>query len=1545
MKSYHVCNDDVGGYKLNVDITKYNDLWSTRSDNPDVLECYSNVCDCVNVPKYVQEMPKWSLNNHGNNIIAYYESDCSKRMWEPKYIPAGQSGDTMYMANHQMTNSVTKAVYKIQSLGPDPNSTYFQMSCEDSFNYNWIMQLELLETWQDVDSMQKTDSQDMNDPSTVLAQKNDYRIVFFENENFLGTHFESNLTESCKSLPRKTTENNARGLQNEIKSVKTDICVMLFADNECMSRSVKINPSGSSNLTRIWEFTVTGEQTLDLLYDMFPNWKWVTGSFHACTGEEGSSQQLTVDLTSYYTADKEPKANQPAPAIYSRYINVCSCQNIPYQIQVMDKYSIDNHGNSLIAYFQHDCMVTKFDPLWIPAGRSSYSIGFGSFTKIENDGMTVVQKIQSIGPDPNAEYYQNNCVNYEDSDSNMKGLIGDMNTKLQVQNLGNVDVVMGIGDQSNTKSTTKSTLNMGNSNNQMPNKPTSTNNQMLLPPNSNNQMLQQTANSNIQLVQQPPNVNNQMLEARDLNNQMQQKVPSTNIEISQQTPTANIQISQQTPNADNEMLQNPPNNVQEFRPPPNSNQMYPQISRYNKVYSPLPKTKMTPKPLSNQNAINMANQQYRKSNQMYTEPANNGTQILMQQSTKDNKILVESTKDDKQMVLQMAVNNNQGNVAGQQPATGNQILMQSTPIANTVYNQPANQGFQGLGRRFESPAVQPGSPAVDMGGKDSTRNLQKNQMSMLATPNNGLQVLIQPVNENQAAMQPMDGNKVFTHILNGKMFSHAINGTKLLTQPNNVNQMPLQQFNRNQMETQPNNGNQIFSAQSQASNINVNMSSQPSDMGIQMSMQPLSNGNQISGQPVNMQSQMYAPPLDSGTLMTARAMTRNKMHGLSSDSPTTDTSPIEENAPPELQIDNQKDTEMTHTHNQLLTQPSKNSNQMAGQASLQDKQTIMNPTNNNNQMLVQPTQNGNQGFKQPLYTGRNMVGNTYSNPTTKTPPIEENAPPEMQIDSQANNGATHAHNTLLMQSSQSGNQIQGQTSLQDKQTIMNPSNTNQMSSEVNGYGNQVLMQQSNDGNQLAIQPSDTGSQMYTQLTINNSTMFEQTSVQDKPEFMNPSIMAQSNNNANQIPGQSSNNPTLDTLPIEENAPSEIQIDNQKDTEVTHTHNQMLTQPSQNVDQVVGQTTLQDKQTIMNPSNNNQMSTQPSGYGNQMLMQQSSDGNQMIMLPSGVMNPMSLQSSNLSPNMSSQPNVGIQMSVEPSNLNNQMPMQPSYLGNQTPMQQTGTQSSNISVNMSPEPSNTGIQMSVQPSNNETQVPMQASNVNNQIPVQSTINGKGMIMEVTFDDGKGLNDTSDKYKKKARQPFKLTNQMRIQSARNRNRPPPQKRGNWVKLQPPSNGNVMPMQPSKMGKNMPMQSFSRGNQMPMQSPSMGNQMSIKSSDGRQMVMEVSVNNEKGLKDLSNKSNQMPSNAANQMHIQQLDSDNLKFTPTNNNNQMVMQSKANMMSQQPPNRMNLSLSVLPSKVTQLEQQVQQLKQNQDQDEEFEAMAAKIKASLQEVA
>lgn len=181
----------------------------------------------------------------------------------------------------------------------------------------------------------------------------------------------------------------------------TDTCVLIYSDYNCFGRSVKLQSGKVSDFTRQWETTVTGPKTLSLIYAALNNWKWTTKSFHACHDKEGGVY-LNVDITEYH------RNISTYAKILETYQNVQLCHNVPKYIREMDKWSVNNHGNPMIAYFEPDCLTNNFEPLWIPAGVSSFSIGLSSF-KIEEEKTVNVHKIQSFSHFRSAEYSEEAC--------------------------------------------------------------------------------------------------------------------------------------------------------------------------------------------------------------------------------------------------------------------------------------------------------------------------------------------------------------------------------------------------------------------------------------------------------------------------------------------------------------------------------------------------------------------------------------------------------------------------------------------------------------------------------------------------------------------------------------------------------------------------------------------------------------------------------------------------------------------------------------------------------------------------------------------------------------------------------------------------------------------------------------------------------------------------------------------------------------------------------------------------------------------------------
>ncbi len=145
--SFQICSEEIGESSLHVSLTTY---YGDRNEVPITLESYKDVCSCQNIPEFVQNWDKWSIDNHGNDIVAYFEQDCGKEKFEPVNISAGhskmsreiykniktenvdQTTESTYktqLINRQGNEKPNDKVSKIVSFGPDLNSSYFKTSC------------------------------------------------------------------------------------------------------------------------------------------------------------------------------------------------------------------------------------------------------------------------------------------------------------------------------------------------------------------------------------------------------------------------------------------------------------------------------------------------------------------------------------------------------------------------------------------------------------------------------------------------------------------------------------------------------------------------------------------------------------------------------------------------------------------------------------------------------------------------------------------------------------------------------------------------------------------------------------------------------------------------------------------------------------------------------------------------------------------------------------------------------------------------------------------------------------------------------------------------------------------------------------------------------------------------------------------------------------------------------------------------------------------------------------------------------------------------
>ncbi len=170
--SFHICNEDDGGSTLNVDITTYTELNSVN--NSTVLESYRNLCSCQNVPSFVQNMDKWSIDNHANDHLVFYEPGCTEMKWKAEKIRAGFSYMSKNMHKFSKTDCITGDISKIQSFAPVPGFTTKCGKMENELfelsNTTGMQNLEFLE-------------------ERPTIRRNHPRIQFFKETNLQGKYF------------------------------------------------------------------------------------------------------------------------------------------------------------------------------------------------------------------------------------------------------------------------------------------------------------------------------------------------------------------------------------------------------------------------------------------------------------------------------------------------------------------------------------------------------------------------------------------------------------------------------------------------------------------------------------------------------------------------------------------------------------------------------------------------------------------------------------------------------------------------------------------------------------------------------------------------------------------------------------------------------------------------------------------------------------------------------------------------------------------------------------------------------------------------------------------------------------------------------------------------------------------------------------------------------------------------------------------------------------------------------------------------------------
>lgn len=163
-------------------------------------------------------MDKWSINNHHNAIIAYFEPECSEKSWKSKYFAPGHSYGSKHIY-YRNTDFVNKKLYGIKSLGPDPSSTYFHASCIFS---NVSSVINIFEASENIENFKSTPDginvevqEQINDlRNEVMGSRKSFNQTEHNQDDFANTtativeRFFDNITEQIQNVREKCSQSN-----------------------------------------------------------------------------------------------------------------------------------------------------------------------------------------------------------------------------------------------------------------------------------------------------------------------------------------------------------------------------------------------------------------------------------------------------------------------------------------------------------------------------------------------------------------------------------------------------------------------------------------------------------------------------------------------------------------------------------------------------------------------------------------------------------------------------------------------------------------------------------------------------------------------------------------------------------------------------------------------------------------------------------------------------------------------------------------------------------------------------------------------------------------------------------------------------------------------------------------------------------------------------------------------------------------------------------------------------------------------------------------
>lgn len=166
--SFQSCYASEEESQLNFDIISYTE---GNVGIPTLLESYNDVCLCQNLPKYIQEMETWSIDNQTNDLLVFYERGCNERKLKSRKIQAGDSYTYVLPEINEFTY-FGQPVHIVKSFAPVPGSI---RKCV-------IMERELFEVSNNTDRP----NSDLVDPMKSTSRQHPPTTQFFRHLNFRG---------------------------------------------------------------------------------------------------------------------------------------------------------------------------------------------------------------------------------------------------------------------------------------------------------------------------------------------------------------------------------------------------------------------------------------------------------------------------------------------------------------------------------------------------------------------------------------------------------------------------------------------------------------------------------------------------------------------------------------------------------------------------------------------------------------------------------------------------------------------------------------------------------------------------------------------------------------------------------------------------------------------------------------------------------------------------------------------------------------------------------------------------------------------------------------------------------------------------------------------------------------------------------------------------------------------------------------------------------------------------------------------------------------